>query len=135
MSSLVSVLGSYLISSGPLGICLLNGEGICKRPCLQTREQMPVSQWRMHHCEVGRGSQTPQPAVHSQGCGESRCVPTSGPSLRIMVSEEELLLNVSCVVLSLCLGSFLMYSEKETSSKVFTSENSRTENSSQCPFP
>lgn len=71
----------------------------------------------------------------ARSCGESRCVPTSGPSLGIVVSEEEFLLNVSCVVLSLCLGSFLMYSEKETSSKVFTSENSRTENSSQGPFP
>lgn len=96
---------------------------------------MPVSQWRMHHREVGRGSQTPQPQSTARGCGKSRCMPTSGPSLRIVVSEEEFLLNVSCVVLSLCLGSFLMYSEKETSSKVFTSENSRTENSSQGPFP
>lgn len=139
MSSLVSVLGSYLISSLGLweSVCFLNGEGICNRPCLQTREQMPVSQWRTHYREVGRGSQT----RHSQqsavrGCGEARCVPTSGPSLRIVVSEEEyFFLNISCVVLSLCLGSFLMYSEKETSSKVFTSENSRTENSSQGPFP
>lgn len=138
MSSLVSVLGSYLISSLGLweSVCFLNGEGICNRPCLQMREQMLVSQWRTHYCEVGSGSQS----RHSQqsavrGCGESRCVPASA-QLRIVVSEEEyFFLNISCVVLSLCLGSFLMYSEKETSSKVFTSENSRTENSSQGPFP
>lgn len=92
VSSLVSVLGSYLISSLGLweSVCFLNGEGICNSLCLQTREQLLVSQWRMYYHEVNRESQmrhNQQATVRD--CGESRCVPTSGPPLRMVVSEEE----------------------------------------------
>lgn len=85
--------------------------------------------WAADHSRA-IASSLPSGAVVNPGV----CLPLPNSGLWSL-RKNIFFLNISCVVLSLCLGSFLMYSEKETSSKVFTSENSRTENSSQGPFP